>query len=151
MIYIIACVWSWYKSALLGFHNIDTTDVQSAEVMYFQNYLFLRCFFANNFQQARGCAVRLTLADSNEIETYQFLLDDGVLPCFRTDFRLDAAVYNEVVAIIDIEEDGVLGSGNITVVPVNVTTEEMYTEITGCPTGIKLIQCHVIATPFVCM
>jgi hypothetical protein len=110
-------------------------------VIYFQNYLFLRCFFAEN-SRARGCAVSLFLAESNEIETYQFLLDDGFLPCFRTDFRLDAATYREVVAVVDIEEDGMLGSGNITIIPMNVT-EEMYTDITGCSIG-KIIHESII-------
>ena len=114
----------------------DTTDVQIAEVMYFRNRLFLNCSFADN-SRARGCAVRLTLAETNDTEIYRFLLDDSVLPCFETDFRLDAGAYNELVVIVDIEEDDMLGSGNLTVVPMNVSTEDVYTGMTGCPIGIN--------------
>ena len=119
----------------------DTTDVQTVEVIYFRNRLFLNCSFADN-SRARGCAVRLTLAETNDIEVHQFLLDSGALPCFETDFRLDAGAYNEVVIVVDIEEDEVLGSGNLTVVPMNVTTEEIYAGITGCPIGKIIIVYH---------
>ena len=105
-------------------------------MIYFRNRLFLNCSFADN-SRARGCAVRLTLAETNDTEIYRFLLDNSELPCFETNFRLDAGVYNEVVVIVDIEEDEVLGSGNLTVVPMDVTTEEIYAGITGCPIGIK--------------
>ena len=73
--------------------------------------------------------------DSNDTEIYRALRDSNALPCFETNYRLDANVYSEAVVIIDIEEDGELGTGTLTVVPVNVTTEQMYTERTGCPIG----------------
>ena len=115
-------------------HSTDTTDVQGVEAIYFRNRLFLRCSFADN-SRARGCAVRLSHADSNDTEIYKFLRESGVLPCFETDYRLDE--YDEVV-VTDVEEDGTLGSGNLTVVPMEETTEEMYIQLTGCPRGIQI-------------
>ena len=117
-----------------GYYRTDTTDVQTVEVIYFRNRLFLRCSFADN-SRARGCAIRLSLADGSDDETYQWLRDGDDLPCFQTNFRLDADVYSETVAVVDIEEDGMLGSGNLTVIPVNETIEEMFSDITGCPIG----------------
>ena len=116
----------------------DTTDVQIAEVIYFRNRLFLNCSFADN-SRARGCAVRLTLTETNDTEIYKFFRDGDALPCFNTDFRLDAGAYNEVVVIVDIEEDNMLGSSNFTVVPMNVSTERSYTDITGCSIGKIII------------
>ena len=110
------------------------------EVIYFRNRLFLRCSFADN-SQARGCAVRLSLADGNDDEIYKWLRDNNTMPCFETNFRLDADVYSETVIVVDIEEDGMLGSGNLTVLPVNInTTEEMFNNITGCPIIGKVAQ-----------
>ena len=126
---------------LLGCYPTDTTDVQIVEVIYFRDNLFLRCSFADN-SRARGCAVRLSLADRNNTEIYRFLRESDDLPCFETDYRLDE--YSEVV-ILDIEEDEMLGSGYLTIAidPMDEeTTEEMYIDITGCLMGkiIGLMQ-----------
>ena len=117
--------------------------MQTVEVIYFRDNLFLRCSFADN-SRARGCAVRLSLADRNNTEIYSFLRESDVLPCFETNYRLDE--YSEVV-VLDIEEDETLGSGNLTIAidPMDEeTTEKMYIEITECPIG-KIIGLMVIS------
>ena len=103
-------------------------------MIYFRDHLFLRCSFAEN-SRARGCAIRLSLADRNNTEVYNFSRESDVLPCFETDYRLDE--YSEVV-VLDIEEDGMLGNGNLTIAidPMDEEiTVEIYSEVTGCPIG----------------
>ena len=77
--------------------------------------------------------VRLSLTGDNGTERYEFLRKSEDLPCVETDFRLD--VYSEVV-VVDLEEDGSEGNGNLTIHPMEVTTEELYIQMTGCPAGI---------------
>ena len=120
---------------MLYYHPADTTDVQGVKVIYFRDRLFLRCSFADN-SQARGCAIRLSLADSNDTENYEFIRESDTLPCFETDYRLDA--YDDVV-VINIEENGMLGNGNLTVRVPQETSEQMYTELTGCPAGTYIL------------
>ena len=121
------------------------------KVIYFRNRLFLRCSFADN-SQARGCAVRLSLADGSDDEAYEWFRDDDTPPCFETNFRFDADVYSETVVVVDIEEDGMLGSGNLTVVPMNInTTEEMFNDITGCPAGTCTCIVLYRKATFLCM
>ena len=76
--------------------------------------------------------VRLSLTGDNGTERYEFLRKSEDLPCVETEIRLD--VYSEVV-VVDLEEDGSEGNGNLTIRPMEVTTLDMYTQLTRCPAG----------------
>ena len=117
--------------------NIDTTDVQSAEVVFFENRLFLRCSFADN-SQAQGCIIRLTLSSTNETERFQISHRSGSL-CTTANNQREA--YSSVV-ILDWEENGMEGNVSLDTAQtvVNVSTLEQYTEITGCRDGTFIIN-----------
>ena len=133
------------NTALLGIPNMlppapshtttDTTDVQSAEVIFFKNRLFVRCSFADN-SQARGCIIRLTLSSTNEIESYKVSRESGSL-CTTANNQREA--YSGVV-VLDMERCGMMGnvSLNITAHVLSLPSVVQYTELTGCREGMKM-------------
>ena len=112
--------------------------MQSAEVMFFKNRLFLRCLFADN-SEAQGCIVRLTLSSTNETESFEVSRDSGSL-CTTANNQREA--YSSVV-VSDLEGSGMKGNINL-----NVTTYVLnlpsiqYTKLTGCREGIYELLCY---------
>ena len=106
--------------------------MQFAEVVFFENRLFLRCSFADS-SQARGCIIRLTLSSTNEIESFEVSGESGSLCTTANNQR---ETYSSVV-ILDREGNGMEGNLtlNITQSVVNVTSLEQYVELTGCRDG----------------
>ena len=119
---------------LLLFDNyviiLDTTDVQRAEAVFFENRLFLRCSFAGN-SQARGCAIILTLSGTNETERFEVNAVSGGSNslCTMADNQRDA--YRSVEAV-DIEMNGSDGILRLEVTTTVLTTEEEYIATTRC-------------------
>jgi hypothetical protein len=112
----------------------DTTDVQSAKVMFFENRLFLRCSFVDN-SEARGCIVRLTLSSTNETESFEVSRESGSL-CTTANNQRKA--YSSVV-VSDLEGSGMMGnvSLNITANVLNLPSMQ-YTELIGCREGMNV-------------
>ena len=110
----------------------DTTDVQLAEAVFFENRLFLRCSFADG-SEAQGCIVILTLSSTTEIESFDVSRESGFL-CTTANNQREA--YSSVV-VLDREVDGMEGNVtlNITETVVNATSLEQYIELTGCQDG----------------
>ena len=107
----------------------DTTDVQRAEVIFFENRLFLRCSFAAN-SQARGCAIILTLTGLTETERFTISRGSSSL-CTEANNHREA--YSSVEAL-DIEANGSDGVVrlNVTSTVVVLPTEGEYEAMTGC-------------------
>ena len=121
----------------------DTTDVQSVEVVFFENRLFLRCSFADN-SQARGCIVNLILSSTNETERFE-VARQGSSGSMCTTANNQREVYGSVV-VQDWEVDG--GEGNVTLNitnrVVNTTSLEQYRQLTGCQEGTFIIKLLII-------
>lgn len=111
--------------------NIDTSDVQTAEAIFFENRLFLRCSFAGN-SQARGCVVILTLIGTNETERFDVMRAGGNVRaslCTMADNQREA--YRSIEAF-DFEANGNIGLVNLNVSSNVLDTEEEYVQLTGC-------------------
>ena len=110
----------------------DTTDVQRAEAIFFDNRLFLRCSFAAN-SQARGCAIILTLTGSMETERFELGAPSGGSSSLCTEADNQKEAYSSV-EVLDIEADGSDGVVrlNITSTVVVLPTEGEYEAMTGC-------------------
>ena len=108
----------------------DTTDVQTVEAVFFENRLFLRCSFAGN-SQARGCIVRLTLSSTNETESFEVSRESGSL-CTTANNQRDA--YSTMV-VLDLEANGMEGNVSLNFNSTLLTSQEEYTQLTGCREG----------------
>ena len=108
----------------------DTTDVQTVEAVFFENQLFLRCSFAGN-SQARGCIVRLTLSSTNETESFEVSRESGFL-CTTANNQRDA--YSTMV-VLDFEANGMEGNVSLNINSSVLTSQEEYTQVTGCREG----------------
>lgn len=115
----------------------DTTDLQSAEVVFFENNIFLRCFFANN-SQALGCVIRLSISSTNDTEsddTFELRRQPGInndiviSNCNSTTNRRVA--YSEIVGV-DLEGDGMVGDVSLQVAVIEVENESNFTQLTNC-------------------
>ena len=108
--------------------------MQSAEIVFFKNHLFLRCLFADN-SQARGCIVMLTLSTTNDIERFEVSRENKTL-CTTTNNQREA--YTDVF-ISDLEGDGKMGNVNLNVTAYvqNFPSIMQYTELTGCREGMN--------------
>ena len=119
-----------------------TGDLQSAQVVFFENNIYLRCTLARN-SPALGCSIRLTLATNpNNTEpdaTFDLLqtevpsnTDDVILSnCTMTANRIEAYDDERVVGVV-IREDDVVAS---VIIPVTLSEEDSavnFTRITNC-------------------
>ena len=126
-------LWSSLScSKVVNFHYSDTTDVQRAEAIFFENRLFLRCSFASS-SQARGCAVILTLTGSTETERFDLsIMSDGSASlCAEANNQREA--YSSVEAL-DVEANG---SDGVVRLYINSTVtvlmnEGEFIDMTGC-------------------
>ena len=117
--------------------STDTTDVQEVNIVFYKNHLFLNCTYRDD-SKALGCALKLTVSGSNETEEFNiFRKDEDVIHdhknCFSTNNQLEA--YGNIT-VFDIEEDGQESNTSLTVVPIEVFIEDMYTDMTDCPLGM---------------
>ena len=115
-----------------NYFSPDTTDVQTAEAIFFENILnrlFLRCSFAEG-SQAKGCVVILTLTGTNATERFNVTRsgDSGSL-CTMADNQLEAY---KSVEVFDFEANGNVGSLGLNVSSTVLATEEEYIRLTGC-------------------
>ena len=109
----------------------DTTDVQRVEAIFYENRLYLRCWFAID-SLANGCLIKLLLRDSNETEDYEINREEGYT-CNRANNQLEA--YSDLV-VLDIEANGLEGNISLPVLPKKLNTLEEYMQATGCKGGI---------------
>jgi hypothetical protein len=119
-----------------NFNNVDTTDVQRAEAVFFENRLFLRCSFAAN-SQARGCAVILTLSGRNDTERFELDATSGGNSSLCTEANNQREAYSSVKAL-DIEANGSDGVVRLDIAPAVLETEGEYVAMTGCRQPSKL-------------
>ena len=105
----------------------DTTDVQVAEAIFFENNLYLRCTFAVN-SAAQGCLIRLSISGSNDTDDF-IVSREAEYSCNRTNNRLEA--YSDVT-VSDLEENGMMGNVSLMVVPMEVDTLDDFIVQTRC-------------------
>ena len=116
-----------------------TSDLQSAQVVFFGNNIYLRCVLARN-SPALGCSIRLTLAtntNGTEPDATFDLLQTGapndvmLSNCTSSTNRREAYDEERVVGVV-IREDDVMAS---VVIPVAISEEvsaDNFTRITNC-------------------
>ena len=119
-----------------------TSDLQSAQVVFFENNIYLSCVLARN-SPAVGCSIRLTLAtntnDTQPDATFDLLrnevlsnTDVAILSNCTMSTNQKAAYDEERVVSVAIREDDVLAS---VIVPVTLSEEgsaDNFTRITNC-------------------
>lgn len=127
----------------LQFSPVDSTNVQRVQAIFFENRVYLRCFFADN-SDAKACIFRFTPIGGNETEEFVVPRVSGSLAgstCNRTkNYRM---AYNNVT-VSDLDANGMEGSLDLEVFPIRVTdTEEEYVALTNCEGKCIIIQSTV--------
>lgn len=112
------------------FITLDTSDVQSARVIFFDNNVFLFCSFADG-SLAVGCMFTFQVnLNGTGNEEFIVLQSMGGQLCNVTANQLSG--YMDIV-VFDLESDGVsVTPVSIIVDIVTVGSEDDYTEMTGC-------------------
>ena len=111
---------------------IDTTDVQRAEVVFYENDLYLHCTFADN-SKATGCVFELVLKNSNRTERFNVTRQSGKLYTTANNQR---EFYSSVL-VVDWEENGMVGNVTLDITSIvrNVSSLAEFTELTGFREG----------------
>ena len=118
--------------AILFFHinnSADTTDIQRVEAIFFENWLYSYCSFANN-SLASGCLIKLLLRGRNETEDFEISRAVGN-SCNMTNNRFEA--YSGLT-VTDIEASGMEGNFSLNVSAREVSRDE-FMNISGCDLG----------------
>lgn len=95
--------------------------------MFFENHLYLRCFFANN-SKADACIFKLTLIGGNETEEFVVSRNSGY-NCSRTKNYRQA--YSNIT-VSDLYMTQIEGNISLLVKPGEKDTEKEYIALTKC-------------------
>lgn len=109
------------------FVHADTTGVQRVEAVFFENHLYLHCFFANN-SKADACIFRLTPIGGNETEEFVVSRNSGYI-CSRTKNYQEAYSH---ITVSDLYMTQIEGNLSLLVDPVKKDTEKEYVALTKC-------------------
>ena len=102
------------------------------EAIFFENWLYSYCSFANN-SLARGCLIKLLLRESNETDPEDFEISRAVgNSCNMTNNRFEA--YSGLT-VVDIKASGVDGNFSLPVSAREVYSQDEFMDITGCDLG----------------
>lgn len=112
--------------------TLDTSDVQVARVVFFENNVFLTCSFAGG-SEAQGCRFTFQVnQNSSEDEEFLVLRSEGGQQC-NTSLNQRTAYVD--LLVVDVERNGDLGQLSISLAADAVLvaeSEEAYREMTGC-------------------
>ena len=107
----------------------DTSDVQTARVVFFENNVFLTCSFAGG-SVAQGCRFTFQVnRNATDNELFLVLRLESGQQCNNSVNEHNGYVN---ISAVDVEEDGTLGRQSLVVVAVVVESEAEYEEMTGC-------------------
>lgn len=128
------------------YFSADTSDVQTARVVFFENNVFLTCSFASG-SLATGCVFTF-LVNQNGTGTEQFMVQQsmGSQQCNVTTNQRNGYLD---ISVLDLEADGLsLGAVVLSVNTELVNSEAEYTQMTGCtiPQGIFVYWSQIIRT-----
>ena len=105
-----------------------TSDVQQASITFFQNNIFMMCTFANTIT-ALGCIFNLTLTNSTEMF---YLPRDEMAMVSQCNISSSQRMAYTSIEVMDWESDGNPGTLRIPIMPVVVSDDANYTQLTGC-------------------
>ena len=108
---------------------LDTSDVQTAQVVFFENNVFLTCMFANG-TETQGC--RFTFQVNNNAtdnEIYTVLRSEGGQQCNTT---INQRNGYEDISVLDAE---LISQLSLAVETMVVSSEVEYVDLTGCRIG----------------
>ena len=103
-----------------------TTDVQSASLIFFENYIYLSCSFASS-SQAQGCAF-IFAASSNTTEWFNVSQSESRLCAQLQNMGNE---YTSIIAL-DWESDGSYGSQPIGIDVNRSASSGEFMQVTGC-------------------
>ena len=110
----------------------DTTDVQTAHIMFFENNIFLTCSFAVG-STATGCIFLFQVNQNGtvvEIEEFMVLCSGpGGSQCSIITNQRNGYMN---LSVLDLEQDGTQGQIVLTSGEIMLETEDEYTQLTGC-------------------
>ena len=128
-----------YFCVPLYYYVTDTTDLQRAEVVFFENNIFLLCLLADN-SPALGCSIRLRLRNTNDSQSDDVFelrrptsepgSDDVIVSNCNTSTNRYLA-YREIVGV-DLEGDGSLGEVWLRVNETEAESLDEFTRLTNC-------------------
>ncbi len=111
------------------FISADTSDVQTARVIFFEDNVFLSCSFAGG-SVAQGCRFTFQVnRNDTGNELFSVLRSERGEQC-----NSSVNQYNgyDAISVLDVEEDGALGQLPLAVELVVIESQVEYVELTGC-------------------
>ena len=116
------------------YDHADTTGVQRAEAIFFENWLYLYCTFANN-SLTSGCLIKLSLRESNETEDYEIPHAVGYT-CSMTNYNQFEAYSGITGTVVDIKTGpGAEGNFSLNVSARVIYSREEFVNATRCVLG----------------
>ncbi len=122
----------------ISFVIIETTDVQSAEVIFHQMYVQLSCRLAD-VTKSLGCLFRFSPNMNGTGEQKFFLMREGagvtLLQCNDTINQRSAYTDDESISVFNVENNGSVSNFRIGPVDTEIVGMTNFTMATGCPVG----------------